>query len=479
MSEVNKENNGTINKGRKAVVILSGGLDSTTCMGIAREDGYDLYPITYDYGQKHRIEIQNARCVSDFYGVSERHKMISLDFLREFGGSALTDDSIDVPVGAGRVSGKISTGSNGVLRNMEVFDTAISEKIPVTYVPGRNLLFLSIAASYAEIIGADAIYIGVNALDYSGYPDCRPEFIRKVEEVITVATKVGVEGDSIRVATPLIQLSKADIVREGMRLEVPYHLTTSCYLGHTEACGHCDSCRLRLKGFAEAGLKDPIVYTRQWPEAMIFDLDGTLFQSETILLPAYHQTFDQLRKEGLFLEETPDEKLILGCLGMLLRDIWTHVMPTTATLAAKQRADQLLIHYQLEWLQKGSGVLYPEVESTLTQLHKQGIRLFVASNGLESYVKQVIAYQGLAHLFEGLYSAGEFQTESKVDLVKLLLEKYSLTSAWMVGDRSSDVEAGKGNGLYVVGCDYAGFGKKNELAGSDVIITAFSAILER
>jgi 7-cyano-7-deazaguanine synthase len=227
---------------KKAVVILSGGLDSTTCMGIARELGYELYPITFDYGQRHKIELQNARKVAEHYGVAARHQTIKLDFLRDFGGSALTDDSIDVP-------------------DMTAADAAASESdIPVTYVPGRNLLFLSIATSYAEVIGAEAIYIGVNALDYSGYPDCRPEFIAKVEDVIEYATKVGVEGKPIRIETPLIHWTKADIIREGIRLGVPYRLTTSCYNGREEACGRCDSCRLRLKGFADAGHRDPVPY---------------------------------------------------------------------------------------------------------------------------------------------------------------------------------------------------------------------------
>jgi 7-cyano-7-deazaguanine synthase len=229
---------------QKAVIILSGGLDSTTCMGFAREEGYDLYPITFDYGQRHRMEIENAKKVAEYYEVSERHRIVSLGFLREIGGSALTDDSIDVPV-------------------VSKDQSASEPEIPVTYVPGRNLLFLSIASSYAEVIGAEAIYIGVNALDYSGYPDCRPEFIGKFEEVMELATKAGAEGRKTRVCTPLIQLSKAEIIREGVRMNVPYELTTSCYNGEEEACGECDSCRLRLKGFAEAGLPDPILYCRQ------------------------------------------------------------------------------------------------------------------------------------------------------------------------------------------------------------------------
>ncbi|MEW9698558.1 7-cyano-7-deazaguanine synthase QueC [Paenibacillus sp. SI8] len=238
-------NNEHIAQTKKAVIILSGGLDSTTCMGIARDEGYELYPLSFDYGQRHRIEIENAKQVAEHYGVSQRHKIIKLDFLRDFGGSALTDDSIDVP--------NVINGSA---------DSNAEAEIPVTYVPGRNLLFLSIATSYAEVTGSQAIYIGVNALDYSGYPDCRPEFIHKVEEVIALATKVGVEGKGITIETPLIDWTKARIIQEGLKLGVPYELTTSCYNGEAEACGQCDSCRLRLKGFEEAGSKDPIAYHR-------------------------------------------------------------------------------------------------------------------------------------------------------------------------------------------------------------------------
>ncbi|SIS55484.1 7-cyano-7-deazaguanine synthase QueC [Alicyclobacillus vulcanalis] len=219
----------------KAVVILSGGLDSATCMGIARAAGYELCPITFDYGQRHRIELESAKKVAAFYGVKD-HRIVSIDFLREIGGSALTDTSIDVPT------------------------EGVSRDIPVTYVPGRNLLFLAIAASYAEVIGAEAIYIGVNALDYSGYPDCRPEFIEGVEHVLRIGTKAGVEGRPIRIETPLLHWTKGEIVRKGLELGVPYELTTSCYQGGDVACGECDSCRLRLKGFAEAGARDPIPY---------------------------------------------------------------------------------------------------------------------------------------------------------------------------------------------------------------------------
>jgi phosphoglycolate phosphatase len=215
---------------------------------------------------------------------------------------------------------------------------------------------------------------------------------------------------------------------------------------------------------------------RDLPEAMIFDLDGTLFQTEMLLIPAYHRLFDQLRTEGLYDGDTPDIHLILSGLGMLLSDIWKRVMPD-ASLAAQERANVLLLQYQMDGLVDKIGELYPGVLSTLTTLHRRGIRLFVASNGLEAYVKGVVAAKGLESLFEGLYSAGEFQTQSKVDLVRMLLEEYDLQNAWMVGDRSSDVEAGKGNHLFVVGCNYAEFGKDSELAEADVIITQFTELL--
>jgi 7-cyano-7-deazaguanine synthase len=209
-------------------------------MGLAQDAGYELYPITFDYGQRHRIELERARAVAEFYRVRE-HRIVQLDFLSQFGGSALTDPSLAVPTDG--VSGP--------------------EEIPITYVPGRNLIFLSIAASYAEVKGASAIYIGVNALDYSGYPDCRPEFIESVERVLQVGTKAGVEGHPIRIETPLLHWTKAQIIAAGMRLGVPYQLTTSCYQGGEVACGECDSCRLRLKGFAEAGYEDPIPYRKR------------------------------------------------------------------------------------------------------------------------------------------------------------------------------------------------------------------------
>ncbi|WP_347552010.1 7-cyano-7-deazaguanine synthase QueC [Pseudalkalibacillus hwajinpoensis] len=220
---------------KKAVIVLSGGLDSTTCMGIAKEKGYELYPITFHYGQKHNREVEQAKKVADHYNAPD-HRIVNISFLNQIGGSALTDDSIDVPT-----------------------DLA-EDEIPVTYVPARNMIFLSLASAYAEVIGAEAIYIGVSAVDYSGYPDCRPEFIESMNETVNLATKAGATGSKMVIETPLINLTKGKTVEEGLRLNVPYELTTSCYNGEEEACGECDSCRLRLKGFEDAGAVDPIPY---------------------------------------------------------------------------------------------------------------------------------------------------------------------------------------------------------------------------
>jgi 7-cyano-7-deazaguanine synthase len=220
---------------KKAVIVLSGGLDSTTCMGIAKEQGYDLYPITFHYGQRHNREVEQAKLVSQHYEVKD-HRIVNISFLQDIGGSALTDQKIDVP-----------KGGEG-------------DGVPVTYVPARNLIFLSLATAYAEVVGAEVISIGVSAVDYSGYPDCRPEFIESMTSTIQLATKAGASGSSIRVETPLIQLSKAQTIHKGMELGVPYQLTTSCYHGDETACGVCDSCRLRIKGFKEAGYQDPVVY---------------------------------------------------------------------------------------------------------------------------------------------------------------------------------------------------------------------------
>ncbi|MDP4094467.1 MAG: 7-cyano-7-deazaguanine synthase QueC [Bacillota bacterium] len=217
---------------KKAVVLLSGGLDSTTCLSVAIKDGYEAYPLSFDYSQRHKKELDCARKISEYYNI-KNHKVIKID---NVGGSALTDMAIDVPEYKG------------------------TSDIPVTYVPARNIMFLSYAAGYAEVVGAEAIYIGVNAIDYSGYPDCRPEFISAFQEMIRVGTKSGVEGNPLKIITPLLKLSKAEIIKLANDSKAPLELTTSCYKGGDKACGICDSCILRLKGFAEAGLKDPIEY---------------------------------------------------------------------------------------------------------------------------------------------------------------------------------------------------------------------------
>lgn len=220
----------------RAVVLLSGGLDSATCLAIARHEGYELYAISFDYGQRHSIELEAARRVAQAAGVRE-HAIISID-LRRIGGSALTSE-IEVPKEGVQVG-----------------------KIPITYVPARNTVFLSFALGWAEVLGAADIFIGVNALDYSGYPDCRPEYIEAYERMANLATSAGVEGRlRFRVRTPLIAMTKAEIISRGMELGVDYSLTLSCYDPQgASACGKCDSCRLRLKGFAEAGYSDPIAY---------------------------------------------------------------------------------------------------------------------------------------------------------------------------------------------------------------------------
>lgn len=221
----------------KAVVLLSGGLDSATVLAIAQTQGYECYTLSFDYGQRHRVELEAASRIAQNAQVT-RHEIVKLD-LRHFGGSALTDASIDVPT------------------NIDAGNT-----IPVTYVPARNTIMLSIALGWAEIIGAHDIFIGANAVDYSGYPDCRPEYIAAFETMANLATKVGVEGQPIRIQTPIITLSKAEIITKGLMLGVDYSLTISCYQadGNGRACGICDSCRLRKKGFADAGLLDPTLY---------------------------------------------------------------------------------------------------------------------------------------------------------------------------------------------------------------------------
>lgn len=237
---------------KRAVIVLSGGLDSTTCMGIAQQEGFELFPMTFHYGQRHNREIEQAKKVADYYKVSD-HRIVDLSFLQQIGGSALTDETIDVPE---------------VVENMiNNAETSSAEKnepnkndIPVTYVPARNLIFLSLATAYAEVVCAEAIFIGVSAVDYSGYPDCRPEFIESMTQTISRATKAGATGQHIRIEAPLMHLSKSETISKGMSLNVPYHLTTSCYKGEEEACGVCDSCQLRIKGFKDAGFQDPVTY---------------------------------------------------------------------------------------------------------------------------------------------------------------------------------------------------------------------------
>ncbi|MDB5074969.1 MAG: 7-cyano-7-deazaguanine synthase QueC [Chloroflexi bacterium] len=223
-----------------AVVLLSGGLDSTTVLAIAKERGFEPYALTFRYGQRHEGEIQAAKRVAEHLGVAEQ-VIVDID-LRLFGGSALTSD-IAVPKG----------------RAVE----DMGEGIPVTYVPARNTIFLSFALAWAEVLGADDIFIGVNALDYSGYPDCRPEYIEAYQRMANLATKAGVEGNQrLTIHTPLIALSKAQIVREGLRLGVDYGITLTCYDPSADgrACGECDACLLRQKGFAENGMADPAPY---------------------------------------------------------------------------------------------------------------------------------------------------------------------------------------------------------------------------
>jgi 7-cyano-7-deazaguanine synthase len=225
---------------RPAVLLLSGGLDSTTMLAHAVAEGYDVHAMTFQYGQRHASEIEAARRVARHYGVRD-HVVVDIN-LRTFGGSALTAD-IDVP--------------------KDRTDDAIGRGIPITYVPARNTIFLSYCLAWAEVLGAADIFIGVNALDYSGYPDCRPEYVAAFQQMANLATRGGVEGTTpIRIQTPLLYLTKREIVEMGQRLGVDYSITLSCYdpSDAGEACGHCDACQLRMKGFTEAGLQDPAPY---------------------------------------------------------------------------------------------------------------------------------------------------------------------------------------------------------------------------
>lgn len=220
---------------KRAVVLLSGGLDSATVLAIAKAEGYACHTISFDYGQRHRAELAASAILSEKLGALE-HKVINID-LTAIGGSALTDTSIAVP-------------------------EEEQEGIPVTYVPARNTVFMSITLGWAEVLEAEAIFVGVNAVDYSGYPDCRPDYIAAFEKMANLATRSGVEGRPLRIETPLIDLSKQDIIKQGTQLGVDYGLTVSCYQADDEgrACGQCDSCRFRRQGFEQAGLNDPTRY---------------------------------------------------------------------------------------------------------------------------------------------------------------------------------------------------------------------------
>lgn len=221
----------------EAVVLLSGGLDSSTVLAMALEKGYEVVALTFDYGQKHLRELNSARKVARFYRVKE-HMVIPLDIGKHLQ-SSLTQESIAIPDGG---------------------SVAAQSSIPSTYVPSRNTIFLSIAASIAESRGAERIFIAVNSVDFSGYPDCTPEFLQAFQETLNVGTKTGRLGRTLKIEAPILRMSKADIVGEAVRLKVPLELTWSCYRGGVKACGRCDSCLLRLRGFAEAGVQDPIDY---------------------------------------------------------------------------------------------------------------------------------------------------------------------------------------------------------------------------
>lgn len=223
----------------KAVILLSGGLDSSTILSQALSDGCECHAMSFDYQQRHRRELHSAKAIAKKAGVVQ-HQVVKFD-LRQWGGSALTDDAIALPQ-----------------RSLE----EMSQNIPVTYVPARNTIFLSFALAYAETIKAERVYIGINALDYSGYPDCRPDYIQAMQQVFHLGTKQGREGQPITIESPLINLKKTEIIQLGNQLGVPWELTWSCYTGDDKACGVCDSCRLRLAAFAELGLIDPVPYAQ-------------------------------------------------------------------------------------------------------------------------------------------------------------------------------------------------------------------------
>ncbi len=220
---------------KKAIILLSGGLDSSTCLAIAQNENYECYALSFSYGQKHSSELEAAKRIAKSADV-KLHKIIDLD-LGSFGGSALTDEDIDVPTGG-------------------------TEGIPVTYVPARNTVFLSVALAWAEVLEADAIFAGVNAVDYSGYPDCRPEYIDAFQKMADLATKAGIEGKGVKLKTPLIDLTKVDIIKKGIGLGVDYSQTVSCYQADMQgnACGECDSCVIRKQAFESSGVSDPTQY---------------------------------------------------------------------------------------------------------------------------------------------------------------------------------------------------------------------------
>ena len=225
---------------KRAVILLSGGLDSSTTLAIAKNSGFKLFGLTFRYGQRHKFEIISAQKIAQAYNLAD-HKITEID-LRTFGGSALTDD-LDVP----------KDRNNGTM----------NESIPITYVPARNTIFLSFALAWAEVLGANDIFLGVNSMDYSGYPDCRPEYIQSFANMANLATKAGVEGkQSIKIQTPLINMTKKEIIKKGLKLGVDYSFTHSCYDPENDgiSCGRCDACQIRLRGFQEAGIPDPINY---------------------------------------------------------------------------------------------------------------------------------------------------------------------------------------------------------------------------
>jgi 7-cyano-7-deazaguanine synthase len=239
---VSHASDSTTSNSRSAIVLTSGGIDSTTCMALAKADGFArLYSLTFDYGQRHRQELVAAERVAYEFGAE--HRVITID-LRQFGGSALTSD-VAVP--------------------KDRDESAMSNNIPITYVPARNTIFLSYSLAWAEVLKVADVYIGVNAVDYSGYPDCRPEFIAAFQTLANLATKTGIEGLAFRVHAPLIEMTKSEIIRRGSALNVDYSITHSCYDPDADglACGHCDSCQIRRKGFMEAGIADPTRYSPQ------------------------------------------------------------------------------------------------------------------------------------------------------------------------------------------------------------------------